>query len=145
MTAGETGHTFAVVTHDTTGAISSVASTACAGCHSGLTAAALEASKHEFHVALDALKAALQAKGINFYPAHPYFYTAPYVVGGANTAFTDWASVYGVAKWKDVMGAAFNYNLLENDPGAYAHNRDYALKLIADAIDFLADGVVTPQ
>lgn len=38
---------------------------------------------------------------------------------------------------KNNMGAAFNYNLLEHDPGAYAHNRYYVKRLIYDSIDWL--------
>lgn len=141
MTSAES-HKFEVVTKDANGAITAVATTACGTCHGNMNALWLEERKETFHTALDALKQALEAKGIYFYPAHPYFYKAAYVVGGTNTAFTDWASVYGLASWKDVMGAAFNYNLIEHDPGAYAHNRSYALKLVVDSIDFLADGVV---
>jgi hypothetical protein len=37
------------------------------------------------------------------------------------------------------MGAAFNLNLLEHDPGAYAHNRIYAKRLLYDAIDWADD------
>lgn len=40
---------------------------------------------------------------------------------------------------KNNMGAAFNLNLLKHDPGAYAHNRVYAKKLIYDSIDWLDD------
>ncbi|MDZ4184660.1 MAG: hypothetical protein U1D97_06735 [Desulfuromonadales bacterium] len=105
----------------------SAASTACASCHGGLTDATLETSKHEFSLALVELKTVLESKGIYFYEAHPYFYTAPYVVGGTNTGFTNWAGVYGLDSWKDVMGAAFNYNLVKHDPGAFVHNRQYAL------------------
>ncbi|BCR03998.1 c-type cytochrome [Desulfuromonas versatilis] len=135
-------HTWEVVTKDdVTGAVTAVNSNACAQCHGGLTPAILQDSADDFHTALAALKTALEAKGIYFYPAHPYFYTAPYVVDGTNTAFRNWDGVYP-GMGKDVMGAAFNYNLLDHDPGAYAHNRGYALKLVADSIDFLADGVV---
>lgn len=128
-------HTFSVV-----------GSLQCGKCHAAMTPAVREEKKAEFHKALDALKIALEVKGIFFFEAHPYFYTAPYVVGGTNTPFTDWASVANsytpVADWKNVMGAAFNYNLLVHDPGAYAHNRKYALVLIRDSIDFLNDGLV---
>lgn len=148
MTSAE-GHSFDVFTKDTTGAITSVASTQCVNCHGGLTPAALEGSKHEFHLAMEELKAALGAKGIVFYPAHPYFYRDLNANGmydaatesGSGNAFKNWDAVYS-GKGKEVMGAAFNYNLFEHDPGAYAHNRGYALKLIQDSIDFLADGVV---
>ncbi|OGW42351.1 MAG: hypothetical protein A2010_08695 [Nitrospirae bacterium GWD2_57_9] len=40
---------------------------------------------------------------------------------------------------KNNMGAAFNFNLLDHDPGAYAHNRYYAKRLIYDSIDWLDD------
>ena len=35
------------------------------------------------------------------------------------------------------MGAAFNYNLLHHDFGAFAHNSLYAKRLIYDSIDWL--------
>jgi hypothetical protein len=149
--SGAESHSFEVVTEDTNGIITAITATSCGNCHGGLTAAILETSKEEFHTALAALEAALEAKGIYFYPAHPYFYKDPNGNGfdpateaiSAN-AFKNWDGVYP-GKGKDVMGAAFNYNLLEHDPGAYAHNRGYALKLIADSIDFLADGAVDGQ
>lgn len=40
------------------------------------------------------------------------------------------------------MGAAFNFNLLEHDPGAYVHNRMYTKRLIYDSIDWLDDNVM---
>jgi hypothetical protein len=40
------------------------------------------------------------------------------------------------------MGAAFNYNLLLHEPGAYVHNLQYTRKLIYDSIDFLDDGLL---
>jgi hypothetical protein len=43
---------------------------------------------------------------------------------------------------KNNMGAAFNFNLLEHDPGAYVHNRMYVKRLIYDAIDWLDDGLM---
>ena len=133
MTGAES-HKFEVL--DAAGA---PATTVCANCHSGLDADALTEAKESFETALHELQLALEAKGIYYYPAHPYFFNAPYVVGGTNTAFTDWDVPYGATRYKEVMGAAFNYNLLHHDPGAYAHNRQYALKLINDSIDYLFD------
>jgi len=112
---------------------------ACVTCHSDKNAAALNA---EFAAGLDSLKTALAAKDIHYSPVHPFFYTAPYVAGGPNTAVTNWAAPYGAGAWKDVMGAAFNYRLLMNEPGAYAHNHDYAMKLIDDSVDFINDGAI---
>lgn len=76
-------------------------------------------------------------------------YTGPTVTGATysiikTTAVTDWRSTgdtdtTGNTTGKNNMGAAFNYNLLEHDPGAYAHNRYYAKRLIYDAIDWLDD------
>ena len=37
------------------------------------------------------------------------------------------------------MGAAFNLNLLEHDPGGYVHNRIYAKRLLYDSIDWADD------
>ncbi|HAD04210.1 MAG: hypothetical protein A2005_09955 [Desulfuromonadales bacterium GWC2_61_20] len=179
-------HTFGVVTKNATGTITAVASTICVNCHGAMTPAVLEAEKEEFHLAMNALLAALDAKGIYFYPAHPYFYKDTNANGifdlgedvnrngvldagedvnangilnkgvdndASSDAFTSWESVatslgVGLAVdptglgWKNVMGAAYNYNLFEHDPGAYAHNRTYSLSLIRDSIDFLNDGLV---
>lgn len=137
-------HKFTNVTKEA-GVITGITSTACVTCHAGefaLTATDLAEEEEEYVAALEVAKAALAAKGIHYYNAHPYFYTAAYVVGGTNTAFTNWASVYGLDKWKDTMGAAFNINLLLHDPGGYAHNRFYAKRLIWDSIDFIDDGLL---
>lgn len=148
MTSAE-GHTFEVVHTDGAGVVTSVASTVCGSCHADMTPATLNATKDEFAAALEELRVALANRGVHFFEAHPYFYTAPYVVGGTNTGLTNWdgINVGSVAtpitgRGKDVMGAAFNYNLLKHDPGAYAHNSGYALKLIVDSLDFLNDGTV---
>jgi len=138
-------HKYTNVTKDSAGTITAITSTACATCHTGnyaLTAQILVDEEHEYMQTLDAAKAVLASKGMHFYNAHPYFYTAAYVAGGTNTAFTNWAGVYGLALWKDTMGAAFNINLLIHDPGGYAHNRIYSKRLIWDAIDFIYDGVL---
>jgi formate-dependent nitrite reductase cytochrome c552 subunit len=149
MTSAEP-HKFEVVEKDAADNITAVASTQCGNCHNAMTPATLEAKKAEFNSALGELDLALQARGIYFFSAYPYFFTAP---NGGGSGFTDWNSVaeaLGVGLstdvsgqgWKNVMGAAFNYNLLKHDPGSYAHNHDYALKLIADSIDFLSNGLV---
>ncbi len=40
------------------------------------------------------------------------------------------------------MGAAFNLNLLEHEPGGYVHNRMYVKRLLYDAIDWADDNVM---
>lgn len=138
-------HKFTNVTKDSIGKITAITSTACATCHSGnyaLTAEKLVDEEHEYLASLEAAKAVLASIGIHYYNTYPYFFTNAYVVGGTNTGFTNWASIYTFAKWKDTMGAAFNLNLLAHDPGGYAHNRYYSKRLIWDAIDFAYDGTL---
>ena len=138
MTSTE-AHAFEVVTKDATGAVTGIATTSCNSCHGDMNAAWLEERKEAYHAALENLNIALQSKGIYFQARNPYFFVGP---GATDPSYTTWAAPYGFDAWKNVMGAAFNYNLLEHDPGSYAHNRSYALQLIADSIDFIADGVV---
>jgi hypothetical protein len=45
----------------------------------------------------------------------------------------------GSVTGKNNHGAAFNFNLLDHDPGAYAHNRIYVKRLLYDSIDWLDD------
>ena len=133
-------------------------------------AATLQGSTHKarYQAALEALKVQLDAKGLFFSNDNPYFFTAPYndeyteegdctdnlavknwQTGGTST-FT-WnattsrcdsaANVAGtVGTGMNNMGAAFNYNVLEHDPGGVAHNRRYTRRLIYDSIDWLDDG-----
>jgi hypothetical protein len=67
---------------------------------------------------------------------------APYTImltGSAN-AVKDWdVTNKGETYGKNFMGSAFNFNLLEHDPGAYVHNRTYVKRLIYDSIDWLDD------
>lgn len=132
-------------------------------------AATLQGSTHKarYQAALEALKVQLDAKGIFFSNDNPYFFTAPYndeyteegactdnlpvknwQTGGTST-FT-WSaadnrcnSTVNVAGTTGTgmnnMGAAFNYNLLEHEPGGVAHNRRYTRRLIYDSIDWLDD------
>jgi hypothetical protein len=139
-------HKFAVISTNTSGVITKIrAQDTCNTCHAGgfaLAPADLETEKEDYDAALEAIKAALAAKGIHFGEAHPYFYTAPYVAGGSNTGYTTWAANFGFAEYKNTMGAAFNANLLIHDPGGYAHNRFYAKRLIWDSIDYITDGAI---
>lgn len=128
------------------GVITAITSPLCATCHTGqfaLTPESLTKEEEEYNAALSGLSAALATKAIYFYSgANPYFFTAPYVVGGTNTSYTNWAGPYGFDDYKNTMGAAFNLNLLAHDPGGFAHNRYYAKRLIWDSIDFIDDGVL---
>ncbi len=65
------------------------------------------------------------------------------VISGSSNAVKDWTGAdndaTGEASGKNNMGAAFNLNLLEHDPGAYVHNRTYVKRLIYDAFDWIDD------
>lgn len=143
---------------------------ACDLCHAGTAFSLLTAGKNGYESALEVLKAALDAEGFFFYPAHPYFYTSPYdpaytesglcaenlpvknwQAGGTSTFVWDYATPTATAKscvssaaapgtadtGKDRMGAAYNYNLLIHEPGAFVHNSLYSKRLIFDSIDWL--------
>jgi hypothetical protein len=122
-------HRFLPVEEDANGVITAVTSTLCANCHGGLSAAGLEAEKEALAAALEALKAQLAVQGYNYTTNYPYF------------ANRNWEK-FGAGTGKDTMGAAFNYNLLSHDPGAFAHNSNYTKRLIYDSIDWMNDGIL---
>lgn len=85
--------------------------------------------KGRYLAALEALRVVLADNGIVYSSGYPYFSTRNWTVGGTRDG-------------KDVMGAAFNYNLLAHDPNGVAHNRHYTRRLIYDSIDFMDDGTI---
>lgn len=135
-------HLFSPVAKDSAGVITAITSTACDTCHTGdyaLTPAKLTEEEEEYEAAIEVAKAAMASKGIYFYAAHPYWYQG---AGGTVGAYTNWAGPYGLASWKDVIGAAFNINVLIHEPGGFAHNRYYIKRLLWDSIDFITNGTL---
>lgn len=128
-------HTLAVITRDDNGAISGLHldPTPCIVCHDGigssiaLTPANLNAQEAGFNAALEALQAQLAENGFSYQTAYPYF-----------TA-TNWGDA---STGPNNMGAAFNFNLLKREPGAFVHNAFYARQLIWDSIDWLDNGIL---
>jgi hypothetical protein len=123
------GHTLNVVT----GALGSVTdinsyTNVCSKCHPSKAGriTAINDYYTDFTDALAELSTRLTASG------HPYLGGYPYFAQGD---WTNGTSVDSVGK--DYMGAAFNYNLLLHEPGAFVHNYQYTRKLIYDSIDFL--------
>jgi hypothetical protein len=133
-------HTFLPFAKDNAGNPTALTSTTCnnALCHNGdMAVAKIEHEKELFNAALEALKFEIQEKvKVYFNNASPYFFS--------NSSFTipakNW--VTGVGTGARNMGAAFNYNLLYHDFGAFAHNRYYAKRLIYDSISWLFDNNV---
>lgn len=129
-------HTFSPLTKDTGGVVTAVISTSCAGCHTGpayLDAGRINSRETKFAATLLALQKVLETKNIYYADTAPYFFNSSGDTNSGN-AVTNWGNA-------DTMGAAFNFNLLRHEPGAYAHNMIYTKRLIYDSIDFLDNGV----
>ena len=152
--SSKNSHSYAVVEKDGSGVITAITSTKCVECHDGEHAlfvglpllgqvadiwdgsaavpttvtqamvdaavAELEHEAHGYHDALAALAGALTSAGTSPQAAYPYF--------------------SGVATDQGHGGAMHNYSYLHHEPGAYAHNRYYAKRLIFDSIDWLTSG-----
>jgi hypothetical protein len=103
----------------------------CSDCHGGPEELIdrINELAEQYEAALEALRLELAANGYVYLGGYPYF------------AATDWTSASDPTG-KNNMGAAFNYNLLAHDPGAYVHNLQYTRKLIYDSIDYLDDGLL---
>lgn len=127
-------HSYAAVTKDATGAVTTVSGAICAGCHTTpafLDAARMNNRKTRYSTSLLALQKVLEGLGVYYNTTKaPYFFTD----GTYMTPYTTWGNA-------DKMGAAFNLHLLIHESGAYAHNMIYAKRLIYDSIDYLDDGV----
>lgn len=76
--------------------------------------------------------------------SYPYFYDQSAGAGAVKnwTRSNFLTTALSAADAEKLMGAAFNINLLQRDPAAYAHARTYARRLLFDTIDFLDDGVM---
>jgi hypothetical protein len=138
-------HTFLPVVKDSndnlTAHITALTSTTCnnALCHNGsfsYSGTEIQEQKELFHAALEALKAEIQDKlSAYFSTTNPYFFTSSSFTVPAKNWITGGINSTG----PNNMGAAFNYNLLHHDYGAFAHNRYYAKRLIYDSISWLYD------
>jgi len=137
MHANPEKHLFSPVEHD--GDTVTLVSTACAVCHDAhghpLDGADIKHEEHLFHLSLTALENMLALRNIDYKGGHPYF----------SETEADWTTAYDGSTTLDPiigrnnMGAAFNWNTLHHEPGAFAHNRYYTKRLIYDSIDWLDD------
>jgi len=109
----------------------------CTICHNGVeeplwTPTLFAAKADGFAEAITALTDVLATNGVYYDSTqYPYFYTD----AGFTTQKASWAS-------EQLLGAAFNLNLMNREPGAFAHNSDYARRLLFDAIDWMDNGVL---
>jgi hypothetical protein len=165
-------HLFLPISRSTTtiGEVTGIASEVCFNCHGPSTTLILDLVKEQkllFTEAMEAFKDQLALKlGWYFFPAYPYFYTTstfddPKIACGQDVPVKNWQTggtqaivdAFPTCTYtgnndgtpgtgQNNMGAAFNFNLLEHDPGAYVHNRMYVKRLIYDSIDWVDDGVM---
>lgn len=131
MQAGSAKHTFSVVsTSSVDGTIAKIRSQAiCDSCHTGtyaMTPAILNEEKDGFTEATDLLTAYLANTEVNYY----------------NVNITTTASTStGLAGLTNAQYSAFqNAKLPADSPGAWAHNRYYAKRLIFDSLDCMQHG-----
>ncbi|WP_346297712.1 ammonia-forming cytochrome c nitrite reductase subunit c552 [Geoglobus acetivorans] len=114
--------------------------TLCKKCHGddkNALISTINERKSQYESALKTIEKLLAEKGI-YYDGerYPYFYGTPNAEEHTfANAFKDWPS-------KDILGAAYNLNLLAREPGAFVHNPEYVKQIIYDTIDFLDDGVL---
>lgn len=154
--SGDESHSFDVFKKDETGMIIALNTDGCVECHTGAHSnpalvkedwtdasgtlhtveaglAFLNAEAEGYHDALQLLEDVLRAAGIEYTGDFPYFeeddWTDP--DGDGTVQFSDAAMA---------AGAAINYTMLHHEPGAYAHNRFYAKRLIFDSVDYIVDG-----
>jgi hypothetical protein len=140
-------HTFLPVKKSSRDKLTAVAteltSTICANCHTGNYVMSAEVINHEregFHASLETLRILLENKLLVYFAtSSPYFFKIPNTID-ATLAARNWLQHPDPKATGDQnMGAAFNYNLLHHDYGAFAHNRYYAKRLIYDSIRYLAN------
>lgn len=129
-------HTFSPLAKNAGGVVTAIISPSCAGCHTGpayLNAGRMNNREAKYAASLIVLQKVLESKGIYYAATAPYFYKSAGTADPGN-AVTNWVNA-------NTMGAAFNFNLLQREPGAYAHNMIYTKRLIYDSIDFLDNGM----
>jgi len=130
-------------------------STVCNKCHSStnvpplMSTAALKSEKDGYEASLAVLAKVLKDRGFSYVDAYPNFTNTNWktnfgTYGGFGDAIVPRTG--GLKASVVTMGAAFNFNLLWHDYGAYAHNRYYAKRLIFDSIDWIINkGVLTTR
>lgn len=132
---------------------------ACASCHGGKDMKAIRQSRTDYDgdgdtkegIAgeIDTLHRAL-ARAIGTYAAkvagrpivydahhHPYFFVDKNANGTVDPGEATRANAY--KNWTPrLVKAAYNYQFVAKDPGAYAHNPRYALQILYDSLESLA-------
>jgi hypothetical protein len=121
-----------------------VTTAVCGNCHDGrdpdapaLTGGGFESKRDGFHHALDLLQAKLALVAIPGKPGKTFTYRDkfPYFPDFL-PATINWEA-FGAGTGPNMMGVAYNFNLLSHDYGAFAHNSLYAKRIIYDSLEWL--------
>ncbi len=133
---GDEKHTFSPVKHE--GGEVELVSESCSACHHSpyiMTGNTVAHEEELYEASVHALGEQLAANGFPYLGHYPYFSASDWTLDstGASHKGTGSQDRYG----RNNMGAAFNFNLLHHEPGAFAHNRYYTKRLIYDSIDWL--------
>jgi len=103
--------------------------------------------KDALYAAMLDYSAAVAGTGI-VYESHsyPYFFTDTNGDGVANEDEAVRANAYST--WTpNLLQAAYNYQYVSKDPGAFAHNGEYVLQVLFDSLDAIGDttGMTRPE
>lgn len=141
--ASAASHAFVPV--DQSGALA--ATVICSECHDGrapdapaLTGGSFESRRDGFHRALDLLQAKLALVPIPGKPGKTFAYQDkfPYFPNFF-PATINWEA-FGAGTGPNMMGVAYNFNLMAHDYGAFAHNSLYAKRIVYDSLEWLYFG-----
>lgn len=125
----------------------------CNTCHQGsltfgVTIRSTADSKAAYDTGLNAIVTQLAARGIYFDgTTYPYFFTDPVVRTSAKGTI-NWKKIAAAIgdkktatkRGQRLVGAAFNLNVLKREPGGWAHNNQYVMRLIFDTLNYLESG-----
>jgi hypothetical protein len=119
-------------------------------CHAGLTEAGLNSDKEGYISALSVLNK--WARLVRNVPKSPQSTIGVPVYNATKDTLTYPNAARSSSKWDylgtgtgpNLMGAAFNLSMFNNEPGAYVHNPLYVKRLIYDSIYFLCTKATDP-
>jgi len=110
--------------------------TGCTECHASVpdTSATISALADDLYEAIQTNAAANSTAIIYESLTYPYFFKDTNANGDVDEGEASYSNQYKGAWTPSLLKAAYNYQLVLKDPGAYAHNSRYIKELIAASI-----------
>jgi hypothetical protein len=105
----------------------------------------IETMHEALYEAMQNYTAAQGLPGILYAPSYPYFFTDANENGQADAEEIEFANQYANFTPR-LLRAAYNYQWVAKDPGAFAHNSKYVLQFLYDSLENLgaAEGMTRP-